>query len=214
MPAPADAPRSAGTPAPGFATFTVTGSVDASQNRGASVLPASAAATDHLTRTDAAATPVPLPRLPETMSATVSTLARAGLSQARISLNPESLGTVQVLLTQTDAGISARVLADHPEAAQALSAHVEELRRSLEATGATVLSLDIDLSGRDGSSNPSAFAFSQPDPSMSGRGNANPGAPGDTGSGRTEAGPAGAEETASGLLQVSLADGALVDVRV
>ena len=77
--------------------------------------------------------------------------ARNGVSQARIQLSPESLGGVQIHLTRTSEGLIARVVAEHPEAAQTLAQSGDDLRRQLQQGGTTLLRLDIGSSGtRDG----------------------------------------------------------------
>jgi flagellar hook-length control protein FliK len=73
-----------------------------------------------------------------------------GVTQARIELSPDSLGDIQIHLQHTADGIVARVITAHPEAAQTLQAGSDDLRRSLEQNGTTLLRLDISSSGRDG----------------------------------------------------------------
>ncbi|HET8977541.1 MAG TPA: flagellar hook-length control protein FliK [Solirubrobacteraceae bacterium] len=77
---------------------------------------------------------------------TVTLAAQNSISQARIELSPESLGTIQIHLQQTPDGLIARVVAAHPEAAQMLSQHGDDLRRSLQQNGALLLRLDIESS--------------------------------------------------------------------
>ena len=93
--------------------------------------------------TAAALSAVPLARAAETVHATITTLTTQGLGQARITLSPDALGGLKVVLTQTDHGLVARIIADHPEAAQALAQGAEALRRSLEAAGTPLARLDI-----------------------------------------------------------------------
>jgi flagellar hook-length control protein FliK len=71
-----------------------------------------------------------------------------GVTQARIELSPDSLGDIQIHLQHTADGIVARVITAHPEAAQTLQASSDELKRSLQQNGTTLLRLDISTSGR------------------------------------------------------------------
>ncbi len=86
----------------------------------------------------------------DAVKATFTAANQAGVSSARISLSPESLGGIKISLSQTPDGLIARVAADHPEAAQTLQQNAAELRRSLEASGMPLLRLDIGSSGQQG----------------------------------------------------------------
>jgi flagellar hook-length control protein FliK len=77
---------------------------------------------------------------------------RDGISQARIQLSPGSLGTIQIHLQRTSEGVVARVVTEHPEAAQTLSDNSDELRRSLQQNGTHLLRLDIESSDQRRSS--------------------------------------------------------------
>ncbi|MGO9959933.1 MAG: flagellar hook-length control protein FliK [Solirubrobacteraceae bacterium] len=100
----------------------------------------------------AAATPspVPLDQAADAVRTTIVLGLRDGNAQARITLAPASLGAIQIHLQRTPDGVIARVIADHPEAARLLAAHSDELRRSLEAGGTKLLSLDIESSDKQG----------------------------------------------------------------
>ncbi|MGZ4174830.1 MAG: flagellar hook-length control protein FliK [Solirubrobacteraceae bacterium] len=74
--------------------------------------------------------------------------ARDGVSVARIELAPESLGAIQIHIQHTSDGIVARVVTEHPEAAQTLSQGADDLKRQLQQNGTTLLRLDIESSGR------------------------------------------------------------------
>jgi flagellar hook-length control protein FliK len=87
---------------------------------------------------------VTIDRLNETVSLTISA-SKQGFSLARIQLNPVSLGSVEVRLTQTTAGIVARVTAGSPVAAHTLQQGGAELKRQLEQAGVNVLKLDISV---------------------------------------------------------------------
>ena len=74
---------------------------------------------------------------------TIELAAREGLSQARIALEPEELGEIRIHLTQTAAGLIARVTAEAPAAAQALAQGHAELRQSLSSMGLSLARLHI-----------------------------------------------------------------------
>jgi flagellar hook-length control protein FliK len=114
----------------------------------------------------------------------------------RIRLSPPELGDVRVQLQQTSEGLVARVVADHQAAAQTLQQSAGDLRRALEASGVSLLRLDIGSS--DGQSE--------------GAGNGGEGS--ESSGGGTVAGDA-ADELENGetlSTTVSLSSGAVVDV--
>ncbi len=82
------------------------------------------------------------------MRTTIAMAARQGSSTARIQLSPESLGGIQIHLQKTPDGIVARVVAEHAAAAQTLAQNGDDLRRSLESHGMTLLRLDIESGDR------------------------------------------------------------------
>jgi flagellar hook-length control protein FliK len=90
----------------------------------------------------------------ETVRMSVQAAAAGGASMARIQLSPASLGTVRIQLQQTSDGLIARVVADHPAAAQVLQQGGDELRRALEGSGTTLLGLDIGASGQQAGHGP------------------------------------------------------------
>ncbi len=79
----------------------------------------------------------------ESLHGTIQLAARQGLTQARISLQPEELGEIRINLTQTAQGLLARVSAESPAAAQALAAAHAQLRQSLSSLGVNLTRLDI-----------------------------------------------------------------------
>lgn len=79
----------------------------------------------------------------ESLHGTIQLAARQGLTQARISLQPEELGEIRINLTQTAQGLLARVSAESPAAAQALAAAHTQLRQSLSSLGINLTRLDI-----------------------------------------------------------------------
>lgn len=178
----------AGTPTPSafsIPTPLVTGSAAAAQH--AAKLP------EGLVRTS-----VGLQEAVDAVKATFTAANHAGVSSARISLSPESLGGIKISLAQTPDGLIARVAADHPEAAQALQQSAADLRRTLEASGTPLLRLDIGSSGQQSLG---GFAGSQ----------------GDATGARNWTGPgiAGAGEDATSTpteLTVELPNGSLVNV--
>jgi flagellar hook-length control protein FliK len=95
------------------------------------------------------AAPVSLGDAAEAVEATITMAAKSnGVTQARIELSPDSLGDIQIHLQHTADGIVARVITAHPEAARTLQASSDELKRSLEQNGTSLLRLDISTSGR------------------------------------------------------------------
>jgi flagellar hook-length control protein FliK len=96
------------------------------------------------------ATPVNLQRAVDAVTATIELAARQGATQARIQLAPPSLGALNIHLQRTPDGLLARVVADHAVAAQTLQQGSDDLRRSLESAGMTLLRLDIEASGQRG----------------------------------------------------------------
>jgi flagellar hook-length control protein FliK len=84
----------------------------------------------------------------DSLHTTITLLSRQGVSQARIQLAPASLGSIQIQLQRTEAGLVAKVVADRAETAHVLQQNSGELRRSLEATGQPLLRLDISASGQ------------------------------------------------------------------
>jgi flagellar hook-length control protein FliK len=95
---------------------------------------------------------VPLSEAAQKVSDMISMGARNGISQARIQLSPESLGSIQIRLQQTSDGLVAHVVTEHPEAAKLLAQNGEDLRRSLQQNGSTLLRLDIESSDQRRSS--------------------------------------------------------------
>jgi flagellar hook-length control protein FliK len=84
----------------------------------------------------------------ESIRATIEIAARQGATQARIQLHPEDLGHISIRLSQTSAGLLARVSAETPAAAQALVEGRAELHQSLSSLGLSLLRLDISSFGQ------------------------------------------------------------------
>jgi flagellar hook-length control protein FliK len=99
------------------------------------------------------ASPLPVPGVPmqemiDAIGATIELAARQGIARARIELQPEELGHISICLSQTSEGLRARVTADTPAGAQALTQGRSELRQSLGSLGLSLLQLDIGSSGQ------------------------------------------------------------------
>ncbi len=91
---------------------------------------------------------VPMQEMIDSIGATIELAARQGIAKARIELQPEELGHISIRLSQTSEGLRARVTADTPAGAQALSQGRSELRQSLSSLGLSLLQLDIGSSGQ------------------------------------------------------------------
>jgi flagellar hook-length control protein FliK len=83
----------------------------------------------------------------EAVRTTIELGARQGFSQARIELSPPSLGTIRIQLHRTDEGLTAHVVTDSAATADTLSQGGDDLRRSLQSAGVTLLRLDIEARG-------------------------------------------------------------------
>jgi len=90
---------------------------------------------------------VTLQQATDAVRATFTAANQAGVSSARITLSPAALGGIKISLQQTPNGLVARVVADHPDATQTLQQNAGDLKRSLEASGMTLLRLDISSTG-------------------------------------------------------------------
>jgi flagellar hook-length control protein FliK len=91
---------------------------------------------------------VPMQEMIDSIGATIELAARQGIAKARIELQPEELGHISIRLSQTSEGLRARVTADTPAAAQALTQGRGELRQTLSSLGLSLLQLDIGSSGQ------------------------------------------------------------------
>jgi len=96
----------------------------------------------------AAAPGVEMHDMIEAIRANIQIASRQGVSQARIQLHPQELGEIRIHLTQSTDGLVARVTADTPAAAQALTQGRGELHQALSSLGLTHLSLDLGSSGQ------------------------------------------------------------------
>jgi flagellar hook-length control protein FliK len=132
---------------------------------GAVAAPATVAAAAQSTSPAQSAAGVRLAQAAEAVSTAITLGVRDGVSQARIQLSPDSLGGLQIHLQSTPGGIVARVIADHSQAASTLAQNSDDLRRSLQDSGVTLLRLDIGSSDRQG-----APAQERPAPGTGGNG--------------------------------------------
>lgn len=137
-----------GTPAQAAATST------ASQaNLAAGASASTEASADTGASPNTGSSPLPVPGVPmqemiDSIGATIALAARQGIAKARIELQPEELGHISIRLSQTGEGLRARVTADSPAGAQALTQGRSELRQSLSSLGLSLLQLDIGSSGQ------------------------------------------------------------------
>jgi|HubBroStandDraft_2_1064218.scaffolds.fasta_scaffold00096_27 flagellar hook-length control protein FliK len=92
--------------------------------------------------------PVGMQEMINAIRATIEIAARQGATQARIALQPQELGQINIRLSQTSQGLLARVSAETPAAAQALADGRSELHQSLSSLGLPLLRLDISSYGQ------------------------------------------------------------------
>jgi flagellar hook-length control protein FliK len=83
----------------------------------------------------------------ETVQAVVKMAQSSGVTRARVALHPEQLGGIEIHLSSTKDGVTARVVADAAQAANVLRHAGEELRRSLESQGINLVRFDVGTAG-------------------------------------------------------------------
>jgi flagellar hook-length control protein FliK len=83
----------------------------------------------------------------ERIEALVRVATRHGAAEARMELHPQELGSVVVKLRVTPDGLSATFTASNPDAIPQLQQAGEDLRRTLEAKGLTLATLDVRAQG-------------------------------------------------------------------
>ncbi len=103
----------------------------------------------------------------DAIRATIEIAARQGYARARIELQPEELGHISIRLLQTSEGLRARVSADTPAGAQALTQSRSELRQTLTSLGVSLLHLDIGSSGQSPAGGERDFTGGNPETSTS-----------------------------------------------
>jgi len=146
---------------------------------------------------------VPLDRAVRTTEAALAVAAQRGVTTARLNLRPAELGGIEIHLRHGAQGLTARIVADAPEAVAALQQAGPELRRSLEEQGVTLLGLDIGARG-DEQRRAHADRAAEAEAAARGR-NGRSGATGDDGDDLAGAVPAPA-------VRLALPGGALIDV--
>jgi flagellar hook-length control protein FliK len=78
---------------------------------------------------------------------TAGLVVRDGGGEIRLTLKPESLGSVRIRLSLEDGMVEGRIIVDTPEARQAFEAGLDELTRALHADGFQTGSLSVSVSG-------------------------------------------------------------------
>jgi flagellar hook-length control protein FliK len=78
---------------------------------------------------------------------TVGLVVRDGGGEIRLTLKPESLGSVRIRLSLEDGKIEGRIVVDTPEARQVFEASIDSLTRALHADGFQTGSLQVSVSG-------------------------------------------------------------------
>ncbi|GHV51858.1 hypothetical protein FACS1894216_06870 [Synergistales bacterium] len=76
-----------------------------------------------------------------------------GVDEARIVVEPPSLGRIDVSLHATASGVEAAFKVDNEALKQTLQTHIEALKTSLEAQGIHVSSISVDIGDRDSQRN-------------------------------------------------------------
>jgi flagellar hook-length control protein FliK len=93
---------------------------------------------------------VGLEQLARTAEAAMQMAAGRGITRARLHLNPAELGAIEIHLRHSAAGLTARLVADSPEAVAMLQQASNDLRRQLEQAGISIIGLDIGARADDG----------------------------------------------------------------
>jgi hypothetical protein len=86
---------------------------------------------------------VALGQLVRTVDLTLQMAATRNITRAKLHLHPAELGAIEIHLRHSASGMTARVVAESPEAVAALQQSSNDLRRSLEQSGITLTGLDI-----------------------------------------------------------------------
>lgn len=77
-------------------------------------------------------------------------------SEIKLVLEPESLGTLTIAVSQTENGVTAKIRAENKDVCAAISGELPQLIRSMEEKGITVDQVDVSFGGAEQS-----FSFSQ-----------------------------------------------------
>jgi flagellar hook-length control protein FliK len=147
---------------------------------------------------------VPLSRAADAVENVIRLGSQRGVTHARLSLKPAELGGIEIRLQQTASGLTASVVADGAQAAQALQQAGADLRRQLESHGIQLQSLDISYSGDERGDARSAAA-------QTGEGERRSSA-GDSSSTATDGGELTPTEEIDVKSTLELPEGVLVDV--
>lgn len=109
------------------------------------------AANDPAAKPPALAQPTPLERIRQMAGAdlvrTAGIVVRDGGGEIRLTLKPESLGSVRIRLSLEDGRVEGRIVVDTAEARQAFEAGIEGLTRALQADGFQTGQLQVSVSG-------------------------------------------------------------------
>jgi len=99
----------------------------------------------------AAERPAPLARIRAMTGSdlvrTVGLVVRDGGGEIRLTLKPESLGSVRIRLSIEDGKVEGRIVVDTPEARHAFEAGIDSLTRALQADGFQTGSMQVSVSG-------------------------------------------------------------------
>jgi flagellar hook-length control protein FliK len=85
----------------------------------------------------------------ETVHEVIRISQSSGITQARVQLHPESLGSIDIHLRSTPDGVVARVVADASQAAAVLRDGGDELRRQLASQGINLTHFDVGTTGQE-----------------------------------------------------------------
>jgi flagellar hook-length control protein FliK len=85
----------------------------------------------------------------ETVHAVIRMAQQNGITQARVQLHPEELGSIDIHLRSTPDGLVARVVADASQAANVLRHAGDELKRMLEGQGLNLARFDVGTAPQD-----------------------------------------------------------------
>ncbi len=85
----------------------------------------------------------------ETVQQVIKISQSSGITQARVQLHPEELGSIDIHLRSTPDGVVARVVADASHAAHVLRDGGDELRRQLASQGINLTHFDVGTTGQE-----------------------------------------------------------------
>jgi flagellar hook-length control protein FliK len=86
----------------------------------------------------------------ETVNQVIRISQASGITQARVKLHPEELGSIDIHLRSTPDGLVAKVLADASQAAAVLRDGGDDLRRMLASQGINLSHFDVGTTAQDG----------------------------------------------------------------